>query len=100
VTYRAGWAGAACTLWRARSCERFAALAPRLDPELGSFYTRLLSSEARHFRSYLTAAERAAGSRDISSRIAEFRAREQALIEASDTEFRFHSGPPSMPVAA
>ena len=84
----------------ARSCERFAALAPRLDPELGTFYTRLLSSEARHFRSYLTAAERAAGSCDISSRIAEFRAREQELIEASDTEFRFHSGPPSMPVAA
>lgn len=79
----------------ARSCERFAALAPRLDAELGDFYSRLLSSEARHFRAYLSAAERAAGSHDISARIAEFRVRERELIEAPDTEFRFHSGPPA-----
>lgn len=78
----------------ARSCERFAALAPRLDAELGGFYSRLLSSEARHFRAYLSAAERAAGSQDLSARIAEFRVLERELIEAPDTEFRFHSGPP------
>ena len=79
----------------ARSCERFAALAPRLDAELGGFYSRLLSSEARHFRAYLSAAERAAGSQDLSARIAEFRVLERELIEAPDTEFRFHSGPPA-----
>ena len=84
----------------ARSCERFAALAPRLDPELGAFYTRLLASESRHFRSYLSAAERAAGGCDISARVAEFRVREQELIEAPDGEFRFHSGPPSVLAAA
>jgi len=84
----------------ARSCERFAALAPRLDPELGAFYTRLLASESRHFRGYLAAAERVAGGRDISARIAEFRTREQQLIEAPDAELRFHSGPPSVLAAA
>lgn len=77
----------------ARSCERFAAVAPRLDAELGAFYTKLLASESRHFRAYLSAAERAAGSKDISGRVAEFRAREAELIEAPDAEFRFHSGP-------
>ena len=40
----------------ARSCERFALLAPRLDPELGRFYGGLLASEARHFRHYLALA--------------------------------------------
>jgi tRNA-(ms[2]io[6]A)-hydroxylase len=84
----------------ARSCERFAALAPRLDAELGGFYSRLLSSEARHFRAYLSAAERAAGSQDLSARIAEFRVLERELIEAPDTEFRFHSGPPGALAAA
>ena len=84
----------------ARSCERFAALAPRLDAELGGFYSRLLSSEARHFRSYLSAAERTAGSQDLSARIAEFRVLERELIEAPDTEFRFHSGPPGALAAA
>jgi tRNA-(ms[2]io[6]A)-hydroxylase len=77
----------------ARSCERFAAVAPWLDAELGAFYTKLLASESRHFRAYLSAAERAAGSKDISGRVAEFRAREAELIEAPDAEFRFHSGP-------
>ena len=34
----------------ARSCERFEALVPHLDAELGKFYFGLLKSEARHFR--------------------------------------------------
>lgn len=84
----------------ARSCERFAALAPHLDAELGGFYTRLLSSESRHFRGYLAAAERAAGGADIAPRIAAFAARERELIESPDTEFRFHSGPPPEGLAA
>ena len=41
----------------ARSCERFAALAPALDDELGEFYRSLLKSEARHFADYLRLAE-------------------------------------------
>lgn len=78
----------------ARSCERFAALAPRLDAELGGFYARLLASESRHFRGYLAAAERVAGAAELRARIAAFAARERELIESPDAEFRFHSGPP------
>jgi tRNA-(ms[2]io[6]A)-hydroxylase len=37
----------------ARSCERFEALVPHLDEELGKFYFGLLKSEARHFQGYL-----------------------------------------------
>src|SRR5690606_28789257 len=37
----------------ARSCERFEALVPHLDEELGKFYGGLLKSEARHFQGYL-----------------------------------------------
>jgi tRNA-(ms[2]io[6]A)-hydroxylase len=77
----------------ARSCERFAALAPHLDAELGEFYQSLLRSEARHFRDYLELAETVGG--DIAARIDLFAARERDLVETLDTEFRFHSGPPA-----
>lgn len=77
----------------ARSCERFAALAPRLDAELADFYQSLLRAEARHFQHYLELARSFGG--DIDSRIAAFAARERELIETPDTEFRFHSGPPA-----
>ncbi|WP_166265583.1 tRNA-(ms[2]io[6]A)-hydroxylase [Marinobacter caseinilyticus] len=76
----------------ARSCERFAALAPHLDETLAAFYTGLLKSEARHYRDYLTLAEQAAG-KAIDDRVAVFTALEKDLIEQPDTEFRFHSGP-------
>ena len=76
----------------ARSCERFAALAPHLDATLSDFYTGLLKSEARHYRDYLTLAEHAAGN-SVEDRVATFLALEQQLIETPDTEFRFHSGP-------
>ncbi len=36
----------------ARSCERFAALAPWLDDDLQKFYLSLLRSEARHYQDY------------------------------------------------
>lgn len=78
----------------ARSCERFAKLAPHLDDELAKFYRSLLKSEGRHYQDYLGLAEKAAGG-DISERVAEYRAFEQKLIEAPDTEFRFHSGVPA-----
>ena len=78
----------------ARSCERFAALAPFLDERLADFYTSLLKSEARHYQDYLSLAEEAAGG-PIEVRVGEFLALEKALIEEPDTEFRFHSGPVS-----
>lgn len=75
----------------ARSCERFAALAPYLDDELAKFYTSLLKSESRHYQDYLGLAEKLAEG-DISTRVAEIRAVEKELIEGGDAEFRFHSG--------
>ncbi|GLS27777.1 tRNA isopentenyl-2-thiomethyl-A-37 hydroxylase MiaE [Marinibactrum halimedae] len=80
----------------ARSCERFAALAPLLDEELGTFYYRLLKSEARHFSDYLALAARIAGE-DISERVRFWGEVEADLILSEDPQFRFHSG---MPVAA
>jgi len=77
----------------ARSCERFAVLAPHLDEELKKFYLSLLKSEARHFEDYLELAEEYAGE-NIEDRIQFFRELEQALIETPDDEFRLHSGPP------
>jgi tRNA-(ms[2]io[6]A)-hydroxylase len=77
----------------ARSCERFARLAPYLDDELEQFYTSLLKSEGRHYQDYLGLAKKAAGDAGIDDRVALFAERERDLIEQPDTEFRFHSGP-------
>ncbi|RYY75677.1 MAG: tRNA-(ms[2]io[6]A)-hydroxylase [Gammaproteobacteria bacterium] len=76
----------------ARSCERFAKLAPHLDDELKTFYFSLLKSEARHYEDYLHLAKKMAGGEDISERVNVFLALEKNLIESADTEFRFHSG--------
>ena len=78
----------------ARSCERFAKLAPHLDEELSKFYISLLKSESRHFKDYLMLAEKYAGE-PIDDRIAFFRAVECEAIESTDTLFRFHSGVPA-----
>lgn len=75
----------------ARSCERFARLAPFLDAELQKFYLSLLKSEARHFEDYLKLAKKYA-SGDISERVAFFGKVEAELISSPDLEFRFHSG--------
>ena len=77
----------------ARSCERFAKLAPHLDPELEKFYQSLLKSEGRHYQDYLSLAQSYA-TESIDQRIAEFRALEKELILSDDNEFRFHSGVP------
>lgn len=77
----------------ARSCERFHALAPHVDTELGDFYRSLLKSESRHFKDYLTLAGRYAGAAELAERVAIFAALERELIESPDREFRFHSGP-------
>lgn len=75
----------------ARSCERFAALAPHVDRRLGDFYISLLRSEARHYQDYLSLAEQISGT-DISERVAFFGRVEADLIASADREFRFHSG--------
>lgn len=77
----------------ARSCERFAALAPYMDDELAKFYRYLLKSEARHFEDYLTLAQSMSPD-DISERVAEFRVLEAELILSPDSQLRFHSGLP------
>ncbi|ABG40136.1 tRNA-hydroxylase [Paraglaciecola sp. T6c] len=78
----------------ARSCERFAKIAPFLDKPLGDFYISLLRSEARHYQDYLTLATDIAG-KDISQRIAFFGEVEADLIVQPDTDFKFHSGVPT-----
>ena len=78
----------------ARSCERFAALAPHLDEELARFYTFLLRSEARHFEYYLGLAEKYSPE-PVAERVALFREAERRLVETPDSEMRFHSGPPA-----
>jgi len=77
----------------ARSCERFARLAPHLDTELETFYLSLLKSEGRHYRDYLTLARNIASQQEIEQRLGLFLETEQQLIESADIEFRFHSGP-------
>lgn len=76
----------------ARSCERFALLYPHLEVDLSQFYFRLLSSEARHYQTYLALAKAIAGD-DLTDRIAAFRRVENHLIRSPDNPFRFHSGP-------
>lgn len=83
-------------LIEARSCERFACLAPQLPPRLGKFYAGLLASEARHFEHYIQFARSECGieSAEIDQRLAELKAVEAELISAPDAQFRFHSGAP------
>jgi tRNA-(ms[2]io[6]A)-hydroxylase len=80
----------------ARSCERFAALVPRLPAGLAEFYAGLLASEARHFEEYLRFAKSETGVDDaiIAERVAELKSIESALITDPDPQFRFHSGVP------
>ncbi|MFW7522990.1 tRNA isopentenyl-2-thiomethyl-A-37 hydroxylase MiaE [Vibrio ostreicida] len=79
----------------ARSCERFAKLAPHMDNDIAKFYLSLLRSEARHFQDYLTLAKDIAG-KDISQRVAFFGQLEAELISSPDNDFKFHSGAPAL----
>lgn len=79
----------------ARSCERFAALAPWLDDELSAFYRSLLKSEARHFQDYLALAVEAASSTEVNDRLHSLLSAEASLVQSADTELRFHSGVPA-----
>ncbi|QIC62066.1 tRNA-(ms[2]io[6]A)-hydroxylase [Acinetobacter schindleri] len=85
----------------ARSCERFYALAPHVDDELGRYYRYLLKSESRHFEDYLALAMDVAKTaklknpkEDIQARIEHIREVEKSLILSPDEMFRFHSGVP------
>ncbi len=78
----------------ARSCERFAALAPYLDEPLEKFYISLLRSEARHYQDYLALAQQISPE-DIAPRVCAIGKAEAELILAPDDEFRFHSGTPA-----
>ncbi len=85
----------------ARSCERFHALAPLVDEELGRYYRYLLKSESRHFEDYLALALDVAKTakmknpeEDIEQRIQHIREVEKNLILTPDETFRFHSGVP------
>jgi tRNA-(ms[2]io[6]A)-hydroxylase len=84
-------------LIEARSCERFARLAPQLPPKLGKFYAGLLASEARHFEHYIHFARSECGVDDaeIDVRLEELKSIEAALIVTPDPQFRFHSGLPT-----
>ncbi len=83
-------------LIEARSCERFALLAPRLPDKLRRFYSGLLASEARHFEHYIAFARSESGAVDaeIDARLDELKRREAELVVQADAEFRFHSGVP------
>ena len=84
-------------LIEARSCERFAKIAPRLPEKLGRFYSGLLASEARHFEHYIAFAksECGVGEEEIDARLDELKTIEASLISEPDDEFRFHSGTPT-----
>jgi tRNA-(ms[2]io[6]A)-hydroxylase len=84
-------------LIEARSCERFAALAPHLPDKLGKFYRGLLASEARHFEHYIAFAKTECGvdEAEIDARLEELKAIEAKLIADPDPQFRFHSGTPA-----
>lgn len=86
----------------ARSCERFYALAPCVDDELGRYYRYLLKSESRHFEDYLALALDVAKTakmkdpeEDIQQRIEHICEVEKNLILTPDDTFRFHSGIPA-----
>ena len=80
----------------ARSCERFARVAPVLPEKLGRFYAGLLASEARHFEQYIGFAKNECGASEteIDARLEELKLIEAALISEPDPQFRFHSGTP------
>ena len=83
-------------LIEARSCERFAKIAPRLPERLARFYGGLLASEARHFEHYIAFAKSECGvdETELEARLDELKAIEASLITEPDDEFRCHSGLP------
>lgn len=81
----------------ARSCERFAAIAPSLDEKTSRFYNSLLRSESRHYEDYLGLASQydETSNNEFNDRIRFFAELEAELVSTPDVEFRFHSGIPA-----
>ncbi len=81
----------------ARSCERFAALAPAIGAPLADLFRGLHEAESRHYRLYLDLARRVAAREgiDVDGRLEAFARLESELIVSPDEVFRFHSGPPA-----
>jgi tRNA 2-(methylsulfanyl)-N6-isopentenyladenosine37 hydroxylase len=82
----------------ARSCERFAALAPVIGGPTGELFAGLHQAESRHHKVYWDLAQRAAerAGLPLQPRVQEFARAEADLITAPDAVFRFHSGPPGL----
>ncbi len=76
----------------ARSCERFACLAPVLPAPISELYQQLVNSEARHFADYLDTARRYG---EVDARLPAFLEMDAELVTSVDREFRFHSGLPA-----
>jgi tRNA-(ms[2]io[6]A)-hydroxylase len=86
-------------LIEARSHERFMGLIPRLGSPLAEFYDSLAAAEARHVGLYLRLAARGGQAASvIEQRLGELATLEADLATSPDTEFRFHSGTPSLPL--
>ena len=90
-------------LIEARSRERFARLATRLQAPLANFYADLERAEARHADLYLELAGAAAvesAQNHWQARLAQLAAIEAELISSEDEQLRFHSGPPAQAAPA
>jgi len=85
-------------LIEARSCERFALLAPLLPEPVSGFYSSLAESERRHADLYLELAAAAAPEEladgNLWRRLGELSDFEARLVLDVDTQLRFHSGLP------
>jgi tRNA-(ms[2]io[6]A)-hydroxylase len=79
-------------LIEARSCERFkllqGALPTTSPPELRAFYDELFVSEARHYRSYVDLAERAAGrlAGEVEARLALLADAEAGIVQSLSSQ--------------
>jgi tRNA 2-(methylsulfanyl)-N6-isopentenyladenosine37 hydroxylase len=92
-------------LIEARSCERFELLSGVLDEPVASFYANLAVVERRHQGLYLSLAldcgKRSGLDSDfINRRLLALSLVESKLATEPDAEFRFHSGPPLIGIAA
>ncbi len=79
-------------LIEARSAERFALLAPHLQPPVARLYADLARAEARHFLLYLGFAREVAPAH-WEPRLRALALQEAQLATAADQTVRFHSGP-------
>ncbi len=79
-------------LIEARSCERFQALAERVDDaELAEFYRSLFESEARHHATYTRLATHFATEEVVMARLEELAAAEAEIIAEGEDLARMHS---------